>query len=301
MSNAASSAIAGAVPRSDRRPAARRSAASECLLLLALPVLFAAAWVLSEALPKVPGSDFDYYLGLTGASMMLALFLYPLRKRFRFMRSAGAVKYWFASHMALGIAAPLVILVHSRFQAQSLNAAVALWCMLTVMGSGVVGRFIYMRIHHGLWGEHMNLVDMQAFLRLNSAGLRSKLVFAPEAERALLAFERSALAPRKGLLGSIWSLLSLWLRARLVNGRCRRAVRRGLAELSARRGWTSEEQHRYRRAVTKTLRAYIGNVHRVAHFSIYERMFSLWHVVHIPFVYMMVAAIIAHVVAVHMY
>jgi hypothetical protein len=33
----------------------------------------------------------------------------------------------------------------------------------------------------------------------------------------------------------------------------------------------------------------------------YERLFALWHVLHVPLVYMLVAAAIAHIVAVHMY
>lgn len=301
MSNVADSGMAGAVARHPAATPSARKPASEWLLLLGLAALFAAAWVISEAVPKLPGSSLDYYLGVAGGSMMLALFLYPLRKRVRWLRTAGPVRFWFASHMALGIGGPLVVLVHTRFEAQSLNAAVALACMLIVMLSGVVGRFIYMRIHHGLYGERATLQQMQAFLRLGSTSLHSKLVFAPDAERLLVAFEKAALAPRKGFLGSAWSLATLWLRGRLAYRRCRYAVALALAQIGAQRGWPPQESRRRRRAVSQTLDAYIRNVHRTAHFAIWERLFSLWHVVHVPFVYLMVASAIAHVVAVHMY
>jgi hypothetical protein len=46
---------------------------------------------------------------------------------------------------------------------------------------------------------------------------------------------------------------------------------------------------------------YMQGVQRVAQFNTYERLFSLWHVLHVPFVYMLVLSAIAHVVAVHMY
>jgi hypothetical protein len=291
---------ASVAPHSGRTPSARKLA-SEWLLLLGLGALFVVAWAISEALPKVPGSSLDYYLGIVGGSMMLALFLYPLRKRIRFLRSAGPVRFWFASHMALGIGGPLIVLVHTRFQAQSLNAAVALASMLVVMLSGVVGRFIYMRIHHGLYGERATLQQMQGFLRVGSTSMHSKLVFAPEAERQLARFEQSALATRKGLVGSVWSLVTLWLHRRLAFRRCRYAVALALAQIGALRGWPPEESRRRRRAVSQTLDAYMRNVQRVAHFSVWERLFSLWHVVHVPFVYMMVASAVAHVVAVHMY
>ncbi len=35
--------------------------------------------------------------------------------------------------------------------------------------------------------------------------------------------------------------------------------------------------------------------------AVWERLFSLWHVVHIPFIYLLVLSGIVHVVAVHMY
>jgi len=42
-------------------------------------------------------------------------------------------------------------------------------------------------------------------------------------------------------------------------------------------------------------------VQRRAQFSTYERLFSLWHVIHIPFLCMLVITALLHVVAVHVY
>jgi hypothetical protein len=40
---------------------------------------------------------------------------------------------------------------------------------------------------------------------------------------------------------------------------------------------------------------------RVAGFEGYERMFSLWHALHIPLIFMMIIAAVIHVIAVHVY
>ena len=40
---------------------------------------------------------------------------------------------------------------------------------------------------------------------------------------------------------------------------------------------------------------------RVAGFEGYERLFSLWHALHIPLIFMMIIAASIHVVAVHVY
>jgi hypothetical protein len=42
-------------------------------------------------------------------------------------------------------------------------------------------------------------------------------------------------------------------------------------------------------------------VRRVAALQSYERLFSIWHVFHLPFFYMLVVAALIHVLAVHMY
>lgn len=275
--------------------------ATEWLLLLSLPLLFLAAWLLSLALTRARGPNFDYYLGVVGGLMMLALFLYPLRKHVRFMRDWGPPRVWFASHMALGIFGPLLILVHSRFHIGSVNAGVALVAMLIVMLSGVGGRFIYRRIHHGLYGERATLEEMQGFLRFNSAELHSKLFFAPKAEKTLRAFETEVLAPRSSFLGSAWAFVVVWLRARVAYQRCRLSIAYAIADIARERHWRDSERRRYRRAVTQLVRSYIQNVQNVAQFSMYERLFALWHVLHVPLVYMLVAAAIAHIVAVHMY
>ena len=40
---------------------------------------------------------------------------------------------------------------------------------------------------------------------------------------------------------------------------------------------------------------------RQAQFGAFERIFSLWHVMHIPLVYLLVLSAAYHVLAVHMY
>jgi hypothetical protein len=40
---------------------------------------------------------------------------------------------------------------------------------------------------------------------------------------------------------------------------------------------------------------------RVAGFEGYERLFSLWHALHIPLIFMMIIAAVIHIIAVHVY
>ena len=94
--------------------------------------------------------------------MMLVLLLYPLRKQARAPSNFGRVPTWFRSHMILGIVGPLLIIFHSNFPPNSLNASVALFFMLTIVASGIIGRYLFSKIHMGLYGTKAEIKGMLA-------------------------------------------------------------------------------------------------------------------------------------------
>ena len=55
----------------------------------------------------------------------------------------------------------------------------------------------------------------------------------------------------------------------------------------------------------RTARTYIDRrlaaTQRVAEFQGYERLFSLWHALHIPLIFMLIIAAVVHVIAVNVY
>jgi hypothetical protein len=67
------------------------------------------------------------------------------------------------------------------------------------------------------------------------------------------------------------------------------------------RKWTRAELSARHGAARALVRVYLTAAQRAAQFRTYDRLFSLWHAVHIPFVYMLAASAVIHVVAVHMY
>jgi hypothetical protein len=61
------------------------------------------------------------------------------------------------------------------------------------------------------------------------------------------------------------------------------------------------QRSQLRRSVTRFIHDHLRRVRRVAELGSYERLFSIWHVFHLPFFYMLVVAALLHVLAVHMY
>jgi len=275
--------------------------ASHWLFAAGVGLLVFFAWLIGRWGGFEPGSKTGYNLGLIGGIMMLVLFLYPLRKHFRFMHGLGPAKYWFALHMAMGILGPLFILAHSRFQVGSVNAGVALGSMCLVAGSGIIGRFIYTKIHHGLYGRRASLEEMRAQAGLDSREVQSKLFFAPKVEAALNRFEAIALKTHTNPLAGAWAFAMLWLRGWRTYADCTRELRRLYKAHARQDKWDRAKFERRLQAANHLVRVYLASTREVAHFNTYERLFSLWHVLHVPLVYMLVLSAIAHVVAVHMY
>ena len=259
------------------------------------------AWVASRQGWYRAGDDVGYMLGLVGGSMMLLLLLYPLRKHFRLMQPLGAIRYWFQLHMIFGIFGPILVVIHSAFYIGSLNAAVATFCMLLVAGSGVVGRFMYARIHHGLYGRKATLDEMQGDLGIQSSEVRSKFHFAPKVEEELKTFQERALRRSPNVLSGAWKFMTLALRARLSRARCRRDLRRVLKHHAAQRLWDKDKFRHRLAAADQMVNKYLLAVRHTAQFSAYERLFSLWHILHVPFVFMLAISGVVHVIYVHMY
>ena len=283
-----------------RTPSTARPLSASFILLIAL-VLAACAWAAGKLKLYAPGSDLGYYLGLAGSLMMALLLLYPLRKRIGWLRRAGDLRHWFKLHMFLGITGPVLVLFHSTLQVGSLNAAIALYSMLLVAGSGVVGRFIYTKIHHGLYGRQATLQERQERLGRASGAIRTKLRFSDDLERRLAAFEAYATnEQRAGIVGAR-RFVAVALRAPWLRRRTLRELRRVLLAAAAEQRWSAEQVAARMHIARRMLDDYLLALQEVAQFSVYERLFSLWHVLHVPFVFMLVLCAIVHVVAVHMY
>ena len=275
--------------------------AGDLLIYLVLAALVLGAWAISRRGLFKAGDDVGYWLGVTGGVMMVLLFSYPLRKYLRPLHRLGAVKWWFVAHMVLGVGGPLLILLHSTFRVGSVNAAVALYSMLIVAASGVIGRFLYLRVHRGLSGEKSNLSFLRARAGFDQSEARSRLHFAPQVEARLLAFGEAELFATPGWSTWLRQVFVLPVRARLFYLSCILGLRAPLRRLAAQRQWSTADTQRRRRLAHKLVRRYLTSVLRVTQFTAYERLFALWHVAHVPFVYLLVVSAVVHVIAVHAY
>ncbi len=277
-------------PRSTRARAARRRLSVIGPAQLGVASAIAVGWALREDRWFVPNEGFGYAFGILGLGMMTLLLLYPIRKRLRSLRDWGRLASWFEVHMLLGLVGPLAILYHANFRLGSLNANIALACMLSVAGSGVMGRVIYVRIHESLSGRRKTLASLREALET----IRSRLVAESGGASVLdelARLERTVLGEHAEAAPGPAAMLTLPWRWRITR-------RRAFKLLNA-------ERHERGKAATKSarnaIRRYLRAVRGVAVFSLYERLFALWHIAHLPLCFLLYASAAIHVVAVHMY
>ena len=267
-----------------------------------LTVLFSVAVIaiamrgyeLREEFYLAPDHGLGYALGIVGGLLMLMLLLYPLRKNVRLMHNWGPVRHWFRMHMLLGIIGPLLVLFHCNFSLGAVNSNMALLCMVMMVSSGMVGRFIFTRIHYGLYGEKANLQELQRNQLLVEAMLRDDEARYANITASRVVAELKALqpytVPPRGPLAGLWRVMAFAVHSRRVDWKVRTHLRSAPAALA-------EET----RALSLQVERYIDTVRRLTGFSFFERLFSLWHVLHMPIFFMLMVTGLVHVWAVHNY
>jgi hypothetical protein len=259
-------------------------------------------WLYTRYYPIVDAQHgFGYWLGILGASLMATLLLYPLRKRVRFMHALGATRHWFRMHMIFGVLGPVLILYHSNFSFGSLNDTVALACTLLVATSGLVGRYVYAKVHVDLDGHRATLGQLSAKARITTADRPAAAALVPQLLERMTAYDAIVLTPPQSTLASLLLPLKLAIQTRWTGARLIWYARGQLRAQARRSPVVRAERRRLQRAVARFVHEHLRRVRRVAELGSYERLFSVWHVFHLPFFYMLVVAALIHVLAVHMY
>jgi hypothetical protein len=290
------------VPRTTATTVAKKPPrTSELQWYVLLTVLITLGWLLRDYGIVDPDAGVGYWLGIIGGSLMAILLLYPLRKRIRLLHAIGPTKVWFRLHMIFGLVGPLLILYHCNFQLGSFNSQVALYCMLLVAGSGIVGRHFYARIHRGLYGRKTTLQELQTDLAASVEKSHGLVKLMPDLVKRLddlsSELQGNQVTQSLGVGRSMqWTFTHSFMRLSLLL-----TARREMRAAAAASETIAKDHKRLRRTASKYIRDYTNLTGRVAQFSFYERLFAFWHVLHLPIFYMMVLSALVHVLAVHMY
>ena len=264
------------------------------LLLITAAVLMY-GWTLRDDNYLSAEDGTGYILGIIGGSMMLGILLYPLSKRVALLTRLIATRYWFGVHMFLGTVGPAMILFHSNFHLGSTNSTIALISMLLSAGSGIIGRYLYTSIHHSLYGKRLTLNELKQKTENDHAELIELYAKDEKLNKRLIKMEETALQPYPNLITSLLHVIYLAVNAPLLKRKILRLLKKSYDENSENKTLPDSK------VVAQLVKHYTLALRRTAAFKVYERLFSMWHLLHLPLFFMMIATAVIHIFAVHLY
>lgn len=270
------------------------------LFYLSIFVLIYIGWENKELSNLTPESGAGYWLGIIGGSLMLILLLYPLRKKVRFLNMFGPIKYWFKLHMLFGVLGPVAILFHANFSLGSTNSNVAFFSMAIVASSGLVGRYLYAKIHHGLYGRKSNLKELRESLKESKSKLGSHFKLTTKIVCKIKSSERLLLLNRNIIFATlVWPII--FIRTAWFKRSIRKLLNKSYADAASAKGWDKKMVRCMSRDANNEIQPYIDGLYNMYGFRVFESLFSLWHFLHLPLFFMLVFTGILHVVVVHSY
>jgi hypothetical protein len=203
--------------------------------------------------------------------------------------------------MLFGVLGPVLVLIHSNFNLGSPNGRVALFCTLIVASSGIVGRYLYAKIHYGMYGHRATLQSLQADVTRESTESNRLFSLVELINDTLAPYERRVLARSSKILPSVFAAIFASLTSLRLKFKLNRLVRREIKSRSAQSEVYAAHRDRITISAKQYLDSRLSTYRKFAQLSGCERLFGLWHVVHFPLFLVMVLAAIVHIIAVHAY
>ena len=240
-----------------------------------------------------PSGYIGIKLGVLGLTMFCAIFVYALRKRWKWLSRQGSSKHWLDFHVLMGLTAPFVIAFHSSFKFRGF-AGMAFWIMLAVAISGIIGRYVYGQIPRTLNSAEITMAELrEAQERLAERLAAQRILPSTDLQRLLWlpSAERVATMPMLSAVGYMVAL-DVARPFRVAKLR-RRSLSFGDAVISL--GGLLPTSHAGLEQAIAAAKEQSALGKRVVFLSRAQQVFQLWHVVHRPFSYGFAVLALIHI------
>ena len=227
--------------------------------------------------------------GLLALVIFIFLWLYPVRKKFRWLAFTGAIARWLDVHVLAALALPLLVAIHAAWRFAGL-IGLGFWSMMVVWVSGLAGRYIYARIPRSKLGVELTIEEIVARRKelleeiARSSGLDATMV-----ETTLAAGQ--APAARRGLWGTLWRMVA----DDLARRRAARALRRLWKTRGPRR---RRNERQMLGAMLRLARREMALAQQARMLDATHDVFRYWHVLHRPVAIAALLAVLIHVAVV---
>ncbi len=240
-----------------------------------------------------PSGRIGIRLGMLGVGMFLAIFLYPLRKRWTWLARQGISRHWLDFHVLLGLSAPFVIALHSSFKFHGF-AGIAFWIMLAVSISGIVGRYLYNQIPRRVNAAEFSRKELQDLQDKLAEQLAAQKILKEADVRSALRLPSQQTVDRLPVPAALVYMLLLDLLRPFRIARLRKGALRSIQHLTT-LGGLLPTRHRELERTIVVAREEAALSKRILFLSRTQQVFHLWHVVHKPFSYSFAVLALIHI------
>lgn len=224
-----------------------------------------------------PNGFFGHGLGIVGTLLILVgVFGYMARKRFRFLSRVGVLKHWLEFHIFLCTLGPIMVLFHTSFKFGGI-VSISFWSMVAVVASGVIGRFIYLQIPRTIQGRELSLQEIQE-MKSNAMKALPEMVGTVPSHVFLLDF----MSERKeyhGFSGILKPYLDEYRTKRTLSSQLR-AQKFNAKEING---------------FVKVIGQEMALNRKIQRLVTMQRYFRYWHIAHLPFAIIMLVIMVIHV------
>jgi len=228
-----------------------------------------------------PSGLIGHGLGIIGSLLIvIGVFSYMARKRYRFLARFGRIKYWLEFHIFLCVLGPIMILFHTAFKFGGI-VSVSFWSMVVVVASGVVGRYIYLQIPRTMEGRELSLNEVREMKNNVNVTIRNRYKLDDKSYEAVLHFTKVSSLYQQG------NILVGWLKRHFENFKRINGLKRTL-----RKNRLSEKGIK---EISKLIKSEISLNNKLRRLQTMQNLFKYWHIVHLPFALIMLVIMIVHV------
>ena len=228
-----------------------------------------------------PSGVFGHGLGIIGTLLILiGVFSYIARKRYKFLARFGRLKYWLEFHIFLCSVGPVMVLFHTAFKFGGI-VSISFWSMVAVVASGVIGRFIYIQIPRTIEGRELSLNEVKALKSDLEEILKGTYRLEESSYNAILASTDLPLRAPGG------NLLTRMISKHFEDKKTIRRVKNIL------RSNNLPNNHVIK--VSRLIKSEISLNNRIERLQTMQKLFKYWHVAHLPFALIMLVIMVIHV------
>lgn len=228
-----------------------------------------------------PSGDWGHGFGIAGSvAMLLGVVLYIARKRMRSLARWGILRHWLEFHIFLCTLGPILVLFHTSFKFGGL-VAVSFWSMVAVFASGVIGRFIYIQIPRTIEGRELSLNEVREMKTNIGSMLTGSYHLDEESCRLIMDSTKN-----KADYHQQNFLVSYFIQ-KFTDLKTITQVRKVLKK--------NQMAQADRKKILSLVKHDIVLNRRIDRLNTMQSLFKYWHVVHLPFAFVMLIIMIIHV------